>query len=67
MTKSAQQIMNERARRNTLERSAWNCDYAIYYATDSADWRESWVIGEDTLDAEGFMADVFREVKGNTG
>lgn len=54
----AYQIMDDSTEWRMWHNTAWNCDYAIYYATDSADWRESWVIGEDTLDAEGFMEEV---------
>ena len=63
----AYQIMNNDAMWETLERSASDCYYAIIRATDRADWWESWVIFEDTLNAGGFMTEVFREVKGNTG
>ena len=63
----AYQIMNGNARWPTQDRTASDCDYAIIRATDRADWEESWVIFEDTLNAGGFMTEVFREVKGNTG
>ena len=53
--------MNERARRNTLERSAWDCHYAIYCATDNADWLESRVlVRENTLDAKAIMAEAMK-------
>ena len=60
MTKSAQQIMNERARRNTLERSAWDCHCAIYFTTDNANWLESVVIGENTLRAQAIMREAMK-------
>ena len=55
---TAGQIMNDGAVRKTWHRTALDCDHAICPVTDRADWWESWVIFEDTLDAEGFMEEV---------
>ena len=57
---SAKQIMNDYAESATWGRTALRCHCAIYFATDNADWRESGVIGEDTLDAGGFMAEAMK-------
>ena len=64
---TASEIMNNDARWETVEMTAWDYDDAIYPATDNADWRESGVLQEDTLNAQGVMEEVFREVKRNTG
>ena len=56
----AWQIMDNAARRNTLERSAWNCHWAILNVTDYDDWLESLVLGEDTLRAQDIMAEVIK-------
>ena len=56
---TAEQIMNDHADvRATWGRTALRCHCAIYPVTDNADWLESGVIGEDTLNAEGFMAEA---------
>ena len=55
---TAEQIMNESAMWQTLERTAAYCDIAILLVTNNADWWDSDVLDEDTLDAEGFMEEV---------
>ena len=57
---TAEEIMNNDARWETCDRTAWNCDHATRYATDYADWWESWVLLEDTLDAEGIMEEAMK-------
>ena len=64
---TAKQIMDGEVKWDTRARTVWDCDHATCNTTDHADWRESWVLYEDTLNARGFMTEVFREVKGNTG
>ena len=54
----AYQIMNNDAMWETLERSASDCYYAIYFVTDNADRLESGVIFEDTLRAQAIMEEV---------
>ena len=57
---TAWQIMDNSTEWRMWHRAAWNCDIAIYYATDPADYWESGVLCEDTLRARGFMAEVMK-------
>ena len=57
---TAYQIMNDHAKRKTWGRTAWDCYLAICPVTDRADWWESWVIFEDTLDAWGFVEEAMK-------
>ena len=56
----AREIMDDRARWETVEMTVWDCDHAIRNSTDYADWLESWVLGEDTLNAEGIMEEAMK-------
>ena len=50
--------MNDNVKRETLGRTASDYYWPIYHATDSADWRESLVLYEDTLDARAIMGEA---------
>ena len=54
----AEKIMNNDARWETCDRTAWNCDDAICPVTNHADLRESWALHEDTLDARAIMGEA---------
>ena len=56
----ARQIMNNDAMWGTWDITALDCDYAIIRATDRADWRESLVLYEDTLNAWGIMSEAMK-------
>ena len=55
---TAREIMNRDSMWQTLERAAYDCDDAIYRATDSADWRESKVSFANTLGPEDIMEEA---------
>ena len=57
---TAGQIMNDGAVRKTWHRTALDCDHATRNATDYADWRESLVLIESTLNAGDFMAEAMK-------
>ena len=57
----AWQIMSDHAEWKTRGRTALDCDYAILNVTDYADWRESGVLDEDTLNAWGIMAEAIKK------
>ena len=44
----------------TWGRTMEDCDYAICFTTDNADWLESRVLIEDTLNAGVIMAEVMK-------
>ena len=54
---TAKQIMNDHAEWITRDRTASDCDYAIYFVTDNA---ESWVLLENTLDAWDFIEEAMK-------
>ena len=56
----ARQIMNDSAEWKTLGRAAHDCYHAIYFVTDSADWDESRVLYESTLNAWDFMQEAIK-------
>ena len=57
---TAWQIMNNDARWETVYRTASDCDYATCFTTDNADWLESRVLIEDTLNAGVIMAEAMK-------
>ena len=57
---NAKQIMDDSTEWRMWHNTAWDCDLAICPVTDRADWWESWVLIENTLDAEGFMEEVMK-------
>ena len=57
---TAEEIMDFGARWATWGRTARDCYWAIYPVTGPRDWRESWVLLEDTLNAWGIMAEVMK-------
>ena len=57
---TAEQIMNNDAMWQTRERTAYDDYWPSRYATDSADWQESWVLHENALNAQGVMAEAMK-------
>lgn len=55
---AAWQIMNYGADRETRHGTAWDCHRAIRNVTDYADWWESGVLFEDTLNAQAIMEEA---------
>ena len=56
----AHQIMNYHARWQTWFRTVYDCDWAICFTTDNADWLESGVLCEGTLNARAIMEEVMK-------
>ena len=56
----AEQIMNYGTEWITWGRTMEDCDYAICFTTDNADWWDSDVLDEDTLDAGNFVEEVMK-------
>ena len=56
----AEKIMNGEAGGETWSRTVWDCFWATRDSTDDADWLESWVLLEDTLNAEGIMEEAMK-------
>ena len=54
----AYQIMDDSTEWRMWHNTAWNCDIAIYYVTDYADYWESVVLCEGALNARDFMQEV---------
>ena len=50
--------MNYGADRETRHGTAWDCHRAIRNVTDYADWWESGVLFEDTLNAQAIMEEA---------
>ena len=61
----AYHIMDGEVKWKTWSSTAIDGHYAIYYATDRADWRESGVLIEDTLNAHDFMQEATRLLQPN--
>ena len=57
---TAYKIMNRDSMWGTWDRTVFDCNDATRNATDYADWRESGVLHENALDAEGFMAEAMK-------
>ena len=56
----AYQIMDDHAEWNTWHRTVRDCYYAIRNVTDEADWWESEVLYEDTLNPGVIMQEVMK-------
>ena len=56
----AEKIMNGEAGGETWSRTVWDCFWATRDSTGDADWLESWVLLEDTLNAEGIMEEAMK-------
>ena len=58
--KTAYQIMDGEVKWKTLRRAAHDCYWPISNVTDLADWWESLVLFEDTLNAWGIMEEAIK-------
>ena len=56
----AWQIMDGEVKWKMRDSTARDCHCAIRHATDYADWRESLVLIESTLNAGDFMAEAMK-------
>ena len=57
---TVEQIMSDHAEWATWHRTAHDCHYAICVTIDPADYWKSWVLLEDTLNAEGIMEEAMK-------
>ena len=57
---TAYKIMNRDSMWGTWDRTVFDCNDATRNATDYADWRESLVLIESTLNAGDFMAEAMK-------